>query len=637
MLWVLGACASNHASLPPPSAGPTEPAVEAPAEPPPYDTSLGWPTPECRARAEVLLAGLTLREKIGQMVQPDRKQLERVQDVAAFSLGSLLSSGGSTPEPNTVAAWTEMIGAFQDQAMRTRARIPLLYGVDAVHGHNSLLGATVFPHNIGLGATRDAYLVRRIARATAEEVAASQVAWTFAPVVAVARDERWGRTYESFGESPEIAEVLGPAAIMGFQGIVPGRPDPPLLATAKHFVGDGGTVGGQDRGDTVVTDAELRRIHLAPFVKAIAAKVGSVMVSFSSVNGRKMHEHQHLLNGVLKTELGFQGFVVSDYNAVEALPGRYETQITSAINSGVDMVMAPTSYPRFIDTLERLVLERIPSWRIDDAVRRILAVKCEFDLIDWLPRHTSWATRVGSPEHRELAREAVQRSLVLLKNDPRVLPLDRAIPRVHVAGRNANDLGNQCGGWTINWQGSSGRITRGTTILDGIREIVGDPSRVTFSVDGSGVEGASAVIAVVGETPYAEMHGDVAMPALDATDQALLERVRRAGAPLILVIVSGRPLVLGPALERADAIVAAWLPGTEGAGVADVLFGKVPLAGKLGHSWPRTADQIPINVGDTPYDPLFPYGFGLSYPEPATDVPSAGTELPVPPGSATSP
>ena len=429
----------------------------------------------------------------------------------------------------------------------------------------------------------------------------------------MARDERWGRTYESFGETAELVAKLGVAAIMGYQGIKPGRPDSPILATAKHFVGAGGTTGGRDRGDTVVTETELRTIYLAPFVSAIGAKVGSVMVSFSSVNGVPMHENQELLTRVLKTELGFQGFVVSDWNGVERLPGRYETQVTSAINAGIDMVMAPTSYSRFVDTLEQLVPERIPAWRVDDAVRRILAIKCEVGQLDWRPQHTSWKTKVGSADHRELAREAVQRSLVVLKNDDGLLPLDPGLPRVHVAGKNADDLGNQCGGWTISWQGASGNVTEGTTILQGINKLVGDPTRVTFSEDGSGAEGADAAIAVVGETPYAETQGDVEAPVLDAVDQAVVERLQASGVPVVMVIISGRPLVLGPALDRTSAIVAAWLPGSEGEGVADVLFGKVEPTGKLMHSWPRDVSQIPINVGDTPYDPLFPYGFGLTY------------------------
>ena len=563
-------------------------------------------TPAPPRDVESLLREMTLDEKVGQMAQADRAQLRSEADIRGFFLGSLLSGGGSSPADKTAPGWAEMYDRYQSIALEARLRIPLLYGVDAVHGHNNVVGAVIFPHNIGLGCTREAALVERVARATAEEVAATGIDWTFSPCVAVARDERWGRTYESFGETPELVSEMAAAAVRGYQ--------PAILACAKHYVADGGTAGGRDQGDAQVDEATLRAIHLPGYRAAIAAGVGSVMASFSSWNGQKVHGHRYLLTDVLKGELGFSGFVVSDWAGIDQLPGDYTSDVETAVNAGIDMVMLPGRYPEFTSTLKGLVQSgRVPLSRVDDAVRRILRKKVELGLFEKPLADRSLLPQVGSDAHRQVGREAVRKSLVLLKNEPRVLPLSKMTRRVHVAGRNADDLGNQCGGWTITWQGGSGAITNGTTILQGIRAAVLGGASVTYSRDGSGADGADVGVVVIGETPYAEGVGDRSDLSLAAEDVAAVRAVRRARVPTVVVLVSGRPLILDPILADADAIVAAWLPGTEGAGVADALFGDFAPTGRLSHSWPRSMAQVPVNWGDAAYDPLYPYGHGLSY------------------------
>jgi beta-glucosidase len=551
---------------------------------------------------------MTLDEKVGQMTQAERGALRSESDIRGYFLGSVLSGGGSAPPDKTAPGWAEMYDRYQSIALQTRLRIPLIYGVDAVHGHNNVVGSVIFPHNIGLGAARNASLVERVARATAEEVAATGIDWTFSPCIAVARDERWGRAYESFGETPEIVSEMGAAAVRGYQA-------GGILACPKHYLGDGGTSGGRDQGDVQSDEAALRAIHLPGYRSAIAAGAGSVMASFSSWNGQKMHGNRYLLTDVLKAELGFSGFVVSDWAGIDQLPGDYTSDVETAINAGVDMVMVPERYPEFVATLKSLVQSgRVPLSRVDDAVRRILQRKAALGLWEAPNADRSLLPQVGSDAHRQVARDAVRQSLVLLKNDGRVLPLSKMTRRIHVAGRNADDLGNQCGGWTITWQGSSGSITSGgTTILQAIRTGVLGGASVTYAVDGSGAAGADVGVVVIGETPYAEGVGDRSDLSLSATDVAAVQAVKRAGVPVVVVLVSGRPMILDAILREADAIVAAWLPGTEGAGVADVLFGDHAPTGKLPHSWPRAMSQVPINWGDASYDPLFPYGYGLSY------------------------
>jgi beta-glucosidase len=561
-----------------------------------------------------------LADKLGQMLQPDRGML-RPGDIENLGLGSILSGGGSAPADNTPLGWARMTTAYREAGLSSRFGIPALYAVDAVHGHNNVPSAVIFPHNIGLGAARDPDLVTRIGRATALEMAATGVDWAFAPVLASARDERWGRTYESFGEAPELAELLGPALIRGLQGSPLGERPDGVLACAKHFLGDGHTQRGRDQGDSPLGAEQIGSQLLPAYRKAIEAGVGSIMVSFSSVDDVKMHCHGPLLNDTLKGELGFGGFLVSDWRAIEQLPGDYDTQLASAINAGMDMVMAPAVYTGFITTMLRLVPERIPLERIDDAVARILAVKCALGRLEPKPfrREPSGAValpvgidQVGSAEHRTLAREAVRKSLVLLENRHRLLPLKKDVGSILVAGSHADDIGNQCGGWTISWQGSSGASTRGTTLRQAIESAVSPATRVRYSPDGSGARGADVAVVAIGERPYAEGRGDDAKLELDRQQLEVVRRIKSAGVPVVLVLMTGRPVLLGELPELSDALLEAWLPGTEAAGISDVLFGDEDFSGKLPHSWPRSIAQLPLNVGDDPYDPLYAYGYGLN-------------------------
>jgi beta-glucosidase len=575
-----------------------------------------------------LLARMTLDEKVGQMTQPDQDFMADPTDIETYFLGSVLSGGDSDPKTNTVEDWADMYDRYQSHALETRLKIPLLYGVDAVHGHNNVIGAVVFPHNIGLGATRNAKLVEEIGRLTAKEVRTTGVNWAFAPCVAVVRDERWGRTYESFAEEPGLVAELGAAATRGLQAGGLGNPLA-VLACAKHYVGDGGTSyktgtfgdpahrAPLDQGDTRLTEAELKQLHMQGYVTSIREGVGSIMPSYSSWNGEKVSGSRHLLTEVLKGELGFEGFLISDYNALDQLPGDQRSQIKLSINAGMDMVMVPQRYKEFFTTLKDLVQKgEVPVSRIDDAVRRILRVKYAMGLMKpgaKVLTDRSLMESFGSAAHRAVARQAVRESLVLLKNQNGRLPLARTLARIHVAGRNANDIGNQTGGWTITWQGQSGPITPGTTILMGLRQLAGKKTKVSYSEDGSGAAGADVGVVVVGETPYAEGFGDRTDLALSGDDVKAIRAVKAAGVPVVVVLVSGRPLVISEALDAADAVVAAWLPGTEGTGVADVLYGDYAPTGKLSFSWPRSTAQLPINVGDTTYDPLFPFGYGLTY------------------------
>jgi beta-glucosidase len=573
-------------------------------------------------RVDELLKQMTLDEKIGQMTQAERGNLSP-GDIETYFLGSVLSGGGSVPAENTVAGWADMIDDFQSQAMKTRLKIPLLYGVDAVHGHSNVWGAVIFPHNIGLGATRNPGLVSMAARATASEVRATGINWTFSPVVAVPQDERWGRTYEGFSEDPSLVRLLGNEAVFGYEGSNLSDPSS-IVACAKHYMGDGGTKWGTgnpplpiDQGDTQVDEATLRRIHLPGYLGALDAGIGTIMISFSSWNGVKMTGNHYLLTDVLKGELGFEGFLVSDWGAIDQLPGRtYGEQVKLAVNAGMDMGMIPYKHQQFFSTLKSLVQSGdVPISQIDDAVRRILRVKFALGLFDRSPlTDRSYQARFGSQEHREVAREAVRQSLVLLKNYRGLLPLPKSLQRIFVAGANADDIGHQCGGWTITWQGGTGNITPGTSVLQAIRQSVSPATEVRFSPDGTNAAGADVAIVVIGENPYAEgWGGDTANLDLYPRDFAAISNVKAAHVPMVVILISGRPMILGTALDDADAFVAAWLPGTEGQGVADVIFGDYSPTGKLPCSWPRSNSQIPINIGDPNYDPLFPYGFGLTY------------------------
>ncbi|MGA2198218.1 MAG: glycoside hydrolase family 3 N-terminal domain-containing protein, partial [Bryobacteraceae bacterium] len=524
---------------------------------------------------------------------------------------------------NSLEAWTNLYDRLQQHALKTRLRIPILYGIDAVHGHNNVLGAVIFPHNIGLGCTRNPALVKQVERITAEEVRATGIQWVFAPCVAVPQDIRWGRSYEGFSEDPQLVAQMSEAAVSGFQGDDLLNPLS-VLACAKHYVGDGGTTFGSarggrglDQGDTRVDEATLRRIHLPGYVAAVRAGVGSIMPSYSSWNGVKSSASKHLLTEILKQELGFDGFLISDYNAIDQIDPDYKKAIGISINAGMDMAMVPDHYKEYIADLKKLVEEgAVPMSRINDAVTRILRVKFAMGLMD--PARSQLADRnlhksFGSAEHRGVAREAVRQSLVLLKNQNQVLPLSKSAARIHVAGESADDIGNQCGGWTIDWQGRSGAVTPGgTTVLAAIRNAVGPHTQVTFSRDGSGAAGAAAAVVVIGERPYAETAGDRADLRLTQEDLDIVKRVKAAGVPLAVVLFSGRPMIVGDALDQSDALLAAWLPGTEGAGVADVLFGDYKPSGKLSFAWPRSMDRVAAHGGPD-YSPLFPYGFGLTY------------------------
>ena len=567
-------------------------------------------------RVEDLLSLMTLEEKIGQMTQVERMYITN-GDIAEYVIGSVLSGGGSTPYNNTPEGWADMYDSFQKDALSTRLGIPIIYGVDAVHGHNNLFGATIFPHNIGLGATRDPELVKLIAQNTAIETAATGVDWTFGPCITVPQDERWGRTYEGFSEDPELVAELGKAAIEGYQG-ADLSDDNTILACAKHFVGDGGTVGGADRGNTICSEEYLREAYLYPYLSALEVPVGSIMVSFSSWNGVKMHSNLYLINDVLKEELGFEGFVVSDWagiNDIDGVSGISEMDIQEGINAGIDMVMVPDDYLGFINMLTELVNEgKVSEARIDDAVRRILTVKFELGLFENPYADRSYIDTVGSEEHREIARKAVRESLVLLKNEGSLLPLSKDLDSIVVAGGRADDIGSQCGGWTITWQGAVGEITEGTSILEAIKNTVSNDTIVTYSADGSEVPSdADVAIVVVGETPYAEFTGDDKDLLLSTQDIATINNVLDAGIPVAVILISGRTMIITSEIDKWDALVAAWLPGTEGQGVADVIFGDYAPTGKLSYTWPRSIEQLPINDTDGSKGSLFPFGFGLTY------------------------
>jgi beta-glucosidase len=578
------------------------------------------------AQVNALLRKMTLDEKVGQMTQPDQSFLKSDADIAKYYLGSVLSGGDSDPkEGNSLEAWTNLIDRYQKRALETRLSIPLLYGVDAVHGHNNVLGAVVFPHNIGLGCTRNPGLIEKIERTTAVEVRATGINWGFAPCVTVPRDIRWGRTYEGYADEPDGVKELGAAAVRGLQGA--DLADPlAILGCAKHYVGDGGTAYGSstigphllDQGDTRLDEKTLREIHLPGYITAIRAGVGSIMPSYSSWNGLKCSGSKRLLTEILKDELGFEGFLISDYGAIDALPGDYKHKIAMSVNAGMDMVMVPERYQEFIAKLKESAQDgTVPMARIDDAVRRILRVKIAMGLMD--KNHSQLADRAlwkqfGSAEHRAVARDAVRQSLVLLKNERGTLPLAKSAKRIHVGGKSANDLGNQCGGWTITWQGQSGDVTPGgTTILQAIKKAVSKDTQVTFALDGKGAEGADVGVVAIGEKPYAETNGDRRDLSLDAEDVAAVENMKAARIPVVVVLLSGRPMIIDKAIGKADAFVAAWLPGTEGDGVADVLFGDYKVSGKLSFSWPRSMAQVGVHRGDANYNPLFPYGYGLSY------------------------
>lgn len=647
-------CAVTASTVPASAAPPSRP------EAVPAYLNAKLPVP---ARVNDLLARMTVTEKIGQMTQAERGAVAADPTlVAQWGLGSVLSGGGSVPTPNTPDAWVDMVNTFQAQALSTRLHIPMIYGIDAVHGHGNVYGATIFPHNVGLGATRDPALAERIGHATATEVRATGIPWDFAPCICVSRDERWGRSYEAFGEDPALA-VRMTTIIDGLQGTRRSQLDDAdrVLATAKHFAGDGDTLyntdtaaanaGKQwwdkkytiDQGVTVTSRADFARIDLPQYVAAIRDhRVGSVMPSFSSVdwtddgvgNPVKMHASNELITGTLKGRFDFGGMVISDWEGIHQIPdpadpangGLTPYKVRVGVNAGTDMFMEPNSAPQFEQLLlDEVTAGRVSMARIDDAVRRILTVKFELGLFEHPYAATGRSAEVGSAAHRAVARQAAAQSQVLLKNSGQVLPL-APTAKIYVAGGNADDVGHQAGGWTISWQGESGNAVAGTSILAGIRQVAPN-AQVTYSADASApTTGADVGVVVVGESPYAEGYGDVGGPecgwcspsqqqakslSLNAADRAAIDTVCSAVPSCVVLVVSGRPQIVTDQLGEIDALVASWLPGSEGAGVADVLFGKRPFTGRLSVTWPAGADQVPINVGDDSYRPLFPYGWGL--------------------------
>ncbi|MGI8523518.1 MAG: glycoside hydrolase family 3 protein [Nocardioides sp.] len=629
-------------------------AAGAPAAPVQHRLPYENPHLSVPARVHDLLKRMTLEEKIGQMTQAERASVDTdTSKITTDNLGSVLSGGGSTPATNEPRAWADMVDRYQTAALATRLHIPLIYGIDTVHGDGNMYGATVFPHNIGLGATRDPALVRHVEHVAASETRSTGPQWAFAPCICVARDDRWGRTYESFGEKPSLVKKME-TAIDGFQG-APGHlsDNTRVLATAKHFAGDGLTTYGTgsnsgetgdypiDQGVDQVNRATFRRLALSPYVPAVQEHhVGSVMPSYSDVdwsgdglgNRVNMHGDRALITGWLKGKQGFDGFVISDYNGIDHINPKtytFNQQVTAGVNAGIDMFMQPSNFETFESTLQDEVnAGHVSMARINDAVSRILTKKFELGLFEHPYTDRTHLPDVGSRAHRQVARRAVAESQVLLKNKRATLPL-RDHQRLYVAGSNADNIGNQAGGWTLTWQGGSTTQIPGRTILAGIRQ---RDSRVTFSQDASAPVPHGAVgVVVVGETPYSEGFGDVNGPLwaydpgdngqprpaktmqLSDADAHAVETVCSRARSCVVLVVSGRPMIISQAtLKNVDALVASWLPGSEGEGVSDVLFGARHFTGKLPVTWPRSVDQEPINVGDAHYNPLFAYGFGLT-------------------------
>jgi beta-glucosidase len=573
-------------------------------------------------RVAALLGQMTLDEKIGQMTQIEKNSIDPA-NTAAFDVGSVLSGGDGSPDPNTPQAWYDMVDAYQRAALGTRLGIPILYGLDAVHGLSNVKGATIFPHNVGMGATNDPGLVERACRVTAHEMNATGIRWDFGPVVAVPQDIRWGRTFEGYSQNSDLVAKLSTACIKGLQGSGLSADDT-SAATAKHFIGDGGTAFGSstasgptgpyllDQGVDQIDDATLRRLFLPPYQAAIDNGTRIVMVSFSSTTAGKVHGDHHLITDVLKGELAFTGFVVSDWGGVDqVVPGDYSASVAQAIKAGIDMVMVPTDYKRFTTTLKSLVQAgTVKQDRIDDAVARILRVKFEMGLFEKPMPAAGKEAEVGSGADRAIARTAVAESAVLLKTSPNVLPLAAAGEKVLLAGQGADDIGIQSGGWTISWQGSAGPTTSGTTLQAALKARLGD--ELTYDRQATFPAGTKADvgIVVVAERPYAEGVGDSSTLALPNDDVALLAKMRPLVHKLVVVVISGRPMVLGD-VASADAVVEAWLPGTEAAGLADVLFGDKPFVGTTPYTWPMSAADAPRLGKSACEGAVYPVGYGL--------------------------
>lgn len=611
-----------------------------------------------------ILTQMTLEEKIGQMIQTERMSITP-EEVRDHHIGSILSGGGSCPGQNTPSDWVEMNDAYWAASKSTRLGIPAIYGVDAIHGHNNVLGATIFPHNIGLGCANDPDLLKRIAQVTAKEILATGVEWTFAPTLAVARNNQWGRTYESYSEDPEIVKSYAAPFVEGLQGDLG---QDAVVACVKHWVGDGGTTYGIDQGDTRMGIEELRRLHIAPYIPAIEAGTLTVMASFNSWNGDKLHGHTYLLTEVLKGELGFEGFIISDWDGCDYLDPDFAVTVERGVNAGIDMFMVSEKWREFAHHLLHHVREgRVSMERIDDAVSRILKVKIAYGLYEKprpADRYWSGHESFGSKAHRAVALEAVRKSLVLLKNEDQLLPLKKDA-RIIVAGKNANDTGHQCGGFTIAWQGMSndsaladesfanglssgyganagllqGSVPGATSIWEGIKATA-PQAELNIKGDKANPNKHDVGIVVIGERPYAEGMGDIrngdntivemgsqirglmkvlhpyghslVLNELHPEDLQAIQNITDKGIPAVVVLVSGRALIIEKELEASSAFVAAWLPGSEGQGVAEVLFGDYPFEGKLSFSWQKREGENYLK-GDQPYEPLYPYGYGLTY------------------------
>jgi beta-glucosidase len=590
--------------------------------------------PAVEKRIDEIMALMTVEQKVGQTIQADSASVT-VDEVRKYRLGSVLSGGNSAPGPlpyADAATWLKAADEYYAASIDSdgiEVAIPIIWGIDAVHGHANLKGAIVFPHNIGLGATRNPDLIEEISKVTAKELIVSGHDWTFAPTLAVPRDDRWGRAYEGFSENPELVASYSDRIVYGLQG----REEDGtymgadrVISAAKHFLADGGTENGSDQGDAKISEAELRDIHAAGYIPALEAGVQSVMASFSSWQGIKMTGNKSLLTDVLKERMGFQGFVVSDWNAHGQIPGCSNTDCPQALNAGIDMYMAPDSWRGIYEsTLEHVKSGRVSEERLDDAVRRILRVKIQSGLFEkGAPSERPSAGEVsllGSEKHRSIARQAVRESLVLLKNEDSLLPLDGS-KRILVIGDGADSIAKAAGGWTLSWQGgthTNDEFPNGQSILDGIAEAVkAGGGELIFDAAGTTNAEADAVIAVYGENPYAEFQGDRANVDFDTEefDTTRLEAFKERGIPVVSVFISGRPMWTNPEINDSNAFVAAWLPGSEGGGIADLLFKTDPsydFTGKLPFSWPKLATQPDVNVGDSNYDPQFAFGYGLNY------------------------
>ena len=573
---------------------------------------------EIDKKVDKLIQSMTLDEKVGQMTQIDQRFLDTITDLSTYSIGSLLSGGGSHPKVNEPQAWLDMYNGYQSETLKSRLQIPLIYGIDAVHGHNNVYGATIFPQNIGLGATNNPELIFKISEATSIEVAATGIDWTFSPCLSSPEDYRWGRTYEGFSSDPSLVEIMGEASVKGYQSAQTNS-GKKVVACAKHFIGDGNTEFGTgmnglvDRGNTILTVEELKEKLLPKYQAAIDADVQTIMASYNSWNGVKCHGSKELLTDILKIEMGFDGFVISDWQGIDEIPGDYKSDIITSINAGIDMVMVSGQgqpYKKFMRLLKESVEEgSIPLARIDDAVKRILKVKIRNGLFDNPLVENDALKVIGSDAHRDIARQAVRESVVVLKNDD-IIPISKDSKSIVVAGRGADNLGMQCGGWTINWQGGQGDITIGTTILDGIKKSVSAETNVIYSEDGqdlNDVDGELAVV-VIGEDPYTEFFGDKDNLDLLNDDINTINNLKNKGYKVMVLLISGRPMNIAEHIDDWDGFAAIWLPGSEGDGVSDILFGDFQSTGKLSYPWPIKAENG-ANADDK--DLLFNFGYGL--------------------------